>query len=184
MLRIVALKTSHIIWSAGAAPDAIELQRELAEPETVVKLPGHIDDLGIQGWVVVAQGLDAKLLMLSVSSRLRPLVAENRCYIVKPHRLRQVMHPVLNIGTTYRSRALRAQSHHRPTPVSEGVHLLGHEVSLLTDAVGEKASVFENRGLDAAIAVELADGASLALDIAPISLFLGQNIRGAPWRSI
>jgi hypothetical protein len=116
------------------------------------------------------------LLVLPIASCLGPLVAKDGSDIIEPHWLGQVMHAMLDIGAAHRSRALRAQGHHRSAPVWEGVHLLGHDVCLLTDAADKKAGVFKNGGLNALVAMELADSVSLLLDISPVSLFSRQDI--------
>jgi len=119
-------------------------------------LPDHVDNFPIQGRVAASQGFKAKLLVLSIPPLLGSLVSEDGGEVIEPYRLGQVMHAMLDIGTADGGRALRAQRHRRATTILEGVGLLLHNIGAGTDGANEKASILEDRGIDALIAVKLA----------------------------
>jgi hypothetical protein len=80
---------------------------------------------------------------------------------------------MLDISPADWCRSLRAQSHAVATPILEGVHLLLYDVGPFADATSEEACLLENRGIDALVAIELADLLSLLFYKSPISLILG-----------
>ena len=155
VLGVVFHQPLKIAWSAHFAPDAIEQQGEPSQPQRGEELPHHFDHLCVQGGVAIAYGLKAELLMLSVSPPLRPLIPEDGGEVVKPHRLGQVVHPMLYIGTTDGGGALGAQRHHRAAAIEEGVGLLLHNIGLGADGAHKEAGILENGGIDALIAIEL-----------------------------
>jgi hypothetical protein len=148
----------------------------VAQAQGGKKLPRHIDHLCVQGRIAVAQSLNAKLLMLSVPPLLRPLVPEYGGKVIKPHRLGQVMHAMLNICTTNRGCALRTQGHRVAAAILEGIGLLLHNVGGRADGANKKAGILENRGVNTPIAIKLAQRRCLLLNVSPIALLLRQNV--------
>jgi len=173
MLGIVCSQAIEICRSADIAADAVQVKAKPSQPQIYIKLPGYVDDLGIEGGVVVSQGLDTKLVMLSVSSGLRTLIPKDSCHIVEPHRLGKGVHPVLHIGTADRRSPFGTEGQLIPTPILKRVHLLLYNIGLLTDAAHEKASVLKSGGVYALISIQFRDGNCLLRDVAPISLLSG-----------
>jgi hypothetical protein len=132
------------------------LEAEVAQANAVEEVPSHLDDLGVEGGVTISDGFKAELLMLSVSPLLRPLISEDGGQVVEPHRLGEAMHTMLQIGTTDWGCALRPQGHLLATAIGKGVGLLLHNVGSRADGANKKAGILKNRGIDALIAVDLA----------------------------
>ena len=144
----------------------------MVQAQGTEELPCHINDLGIEGGVIITNSLTAELIVLPVSPRLRSFVSKNRSDIVQLYRLWQVVHAVLQVGPAHRGSALRSQGYFIPSFVSEGIHLLLDNVSFLSNATGKKLGIFKGGGINTFITVELADINRLLLYIAPVWLFL------------
>ena len=98
--------------------EAAEPQREAGHPEAAQQLVEQDDQLGVDQRRVGADRLGADLVELAEAARLRALVAEVRAQVPELHRLRQLVHAVLEVGAADRRRALGAQRQRcgRPGP--------------------------------------------------------------------
>ena len=67
--------------------------------------------------------LDAELVKLAVSSRLRPVVAKERPEVKEPNRLRLLVKARLKVGAHDGGGAFGPQRERSVAPVPEGVHL-------------------------------------------------------------
>ena len=180
MSRVMPLKLLQISGSAQFAPDAVHLNGEIAQTQRLEEVPRHFDYLSVKGRVAIAHGFKAKLLMLSVSPFLGSLVSEDGGKVIEPYRLRQVMHAMLQVGATYRGGALGPQRHRLSAAILKGVGLLLYNVRARTDGANKKAGILKNGGIDALIAIELANLRCLLLDISKVALFRRQDVRCAP----
>ena len=76
---------------------------------------------------------------------LRALVAEEGPGVEELHRLRELLHAVLEVGAADRRRPLRPQGDAAPALVLEGEHLLADDVGRAADAALEELGVLEGR---------------------------------------
>ena len=139
------------------------------------------DQLGVDERRVGADRLGADLVELAVAPRLRALVAEERARVPELHRLRELVHAVLEVGAADRRRPLRAQGEAAPALVLEAEHLLLDDVGGLADAAGEELGVLEGRRLDPPVAG--APPASRARSVSircADGLLLGQRVERSP----
>ena len=83
---------------------------------------------------------------------LRRLVPEERAPVPEPHRLRALVHAVLDVRAADRSGALRPQRQRPPAHVLEREHLLLHDVRGLPHAAREQLGVLEHGRLEVAVA--------------------------------
>ena len=111
--------------------------------------------------------LQPDLVELAVAPGLRALVAEEGPDVGELHRLRQLVHPVLEVGAADRRRALRPQGQAAPALVLEGEHLLADDVGRLADAALEQLGVLEGRRRDRLVAGAGEDLGRGALRAAP-----------------
>jgi hypothetical protein len=167
------LQLFQVIGPAKLTPDAVKLKRQLSQPQRSIEVPGHTDNLCIQSRVGITYGFYSKLAVLTVPPRLGSFVAKDGADIVEPHRLRKIVHAMLDISPADRCRSLRAQGHAVATPILEGIHLLLYDVCPFADAVLEQACLLENRGIDTLVAVKLTNPVSLLFYKTPVSLILG-----------
>jgi hypothetical protein len=133
-------------------------------------LPCHINDFGVKGGVIIANSLIAKLIVLTVSSCLRPFISKDRGKIIEPYRLGKIIKSMLKISAADRRRALRSQGQLVTPPVGKGVHLLGDNVSILADTAGKKLGVLKDGGVKALVAIKLGGFSDLLFYIAPVGL--------------
>ena len=119
----------------------------------MVKLPGQVDNLGVDDGVAFADGFTAELMVLAQPAGLRPVVTENRGKVIKLYRLRQVSHTVLDESAADRSGAFRTERQAFAAFIIESVHLLINDVRPFPDAAGKKGRLFESGNVDALEAV-------------------------------
>ncbi len=180
MLGIVPTQLLQVGGATLLAPDAVQVYDELAQAQRLEKAPRHLDDLSVQRRIAVADGLRAELLVLAEPALLRALVTKYRGEVVQAHRLRQVLHAVLQVGAAYRGGPLGAQRHALAAAILESVRLLLHDVGPRPDGSHKQTGILENGGIDARIAVELTQLRSFALDISIVALLLRQDVYRAP----
>jgi hypothetical protein len=106
------------------------------------------DQLGVGLGTGRTDRLGADLPELAVSALLRRLGAEVGAQVPELHRLRQLVHPVLHVGTGDRRGPFRAQRQRPAAAVVERVHLLADDVGRAADAAGEQLGRLERRRLD------------------------------------
>ena len=104
---------------------------------------------------------------LAVAAGLRALVAEERPDVGELHRLRQFVHPVLEVGAADRRRSLRPQGEAALALVLEGEHLLADDVGRFADAAFEERRVLEGGRLDRLVAGAVEDPGGGALQARP-----------------
>ena len=109
--------------------------------------------------------------MLAVTALLRRRVTVHRRDREQLLGLRLAMKPVLDVRADDRRSSLRAERQ-RPAPtVLERIHLLLDHVGARARCPREQLGVFEDRRLDAPVAVEHAETLDLARDPLPERLF-------------
>ena len=86
---------------------------------------------------------------------------------------------MLYIGPTYGRGPFRPESQEFTSPVLEGVGLLFYDVGLLAHGTGKETRRFEQRGVDSLVAEAVAYVGGMALDVAPVFLFLGKDVLDA-----
>jgi hypothetical protein len=86
---------------------------------------------------------------------------------------------VLEKGPYDRSGPLGPKRQALSSGVHEGIHLLLHDVCILTYASGEKLCLLENGSPDLGIPVALQNPSSFDLQVLPFLDFGGKNIRDA-----
>ncbi len=82
------------------------------------------------------------------------------------------MEPMLHVGPAYRWRAFRPQGEAVASSILEGIHFLLDNIGILTGTATEKAGVLKCGGVNALVAIELADVSCLLLYVAPVRLLL------------
>src|SRR5882724_12361314 len=91
-------------------PDGIDIEFSAAKSDSIEKCHHHFDDFRVdRRSIAAAKNFRANLVELPVSSLLRAFSAEHRSHVVQLYRLRELLHTVLNIGTTNAGRRLRPQ---------------------------------------------------------------------------
>ncbi len=110
------------------------------------------DQLGVEAGVVRADRLGAHLRELPEAPGLGRLVAEERPPVPELHRLRELVHAVLDVGAADAGGALGPQRQRPPGLVLEGEHLLLHDVGGLPDAAREQVGVLEDRRVERLVA--------------------------------
>ena len=137
-LQLLQVGRARVERAEAAEPQLHPRHAELGE-----QLGQQADQLGVGERRVGADRLGAELVELAVAPGLRALVAEERAAVGELHRLRQRLHPVLDVGAADRRRALGAQGEAAPALVLEGEHLLADDVGRVADAALEQLGVLE-----------------------------------------
>jgi hypothetical protein len=102
------------------------------------------DNFRIDEGIVCSQNLDTQLVVLTVSTRLRPLVAKSGRGVPDLPRWGRV---VLHVSTSDRGGTLRAEREGAISTVGKDVHLFTRDVAALANSPIENRHVFEH-GLD------------------------------------
>ena len=131
---------------------AVQQQGELGQAEGAVGVVGGGDRLHVDRRVLGADRLEVELVELPVAARLRALVAERGAAGEDLDRQRALVQVVLEHGAEHAGGELGAQRDLTPAAVTEGVHLLAHDVARLAHTADEEIGVLEHRGLDRCIA--------------------------------
>ena len=145
----VVLEVAPVGLARGRRAEAREPQPQPARADRLQQLGEQQDQLGVDRRVVGADRLGADLPELPEAPGLRALAAEEAAQVPQLHRLRLLVHAVLEVGAAHRRGALRAQGQRLARPLVERVHLLLHDVGRLADAAREQLGRLEGRGLDA-----------------------------------
>ena len=152
-------------------PGHAELPEQVAEQH---------DHLGVGERRGGPDRLDPELVELAVAPRLRALVAEERPDVGELHRLRQFVHPVLEVGAADRRRPLRPQGQAALALVLEGEHLLADDVGRFADPAFEELGVLEGRRLDRLVAGALRRSRPRrACEPRPRAGLRGEHVEGA-----
>ena len=176
---VIGPQRVDIAQAAGGVADGVQQDGGIHDPRRLQYEPRQLDDLGVHRRVSVAYHLDAELVELPVTPRLRPVVAKEASLIVPPDGLRQVVHAVLEVRAAHGRRALGAQGDQVSPSVLEGVGLFLDDVRDLTDAPYEEIGVLEGGGIDPFIPEPGRDIFGPGLEITPVALLLGQHVGGA-----
>src|SRR3954452_6073526 len=158
---------------------AREPQPHPARADRLEQLGEQEDQLGVDGRVGRADRLRADLPELAVAAGLRALAAEEGAEVPELHGLRQLGHPVLEVGAARRRRPLRTEGERLARPLVERVHLLLHDVGRRAHAAREELRRLEDRRLDAAVAGRLEDAARVALERLARERVVAQHVEGA-----
>ena len=143
----------HIPCAVVRLAERIDQEVDPTQAEALEELPAEGDHLDVEVGVVGTEHLDADLFELAVPATLGLLVAELRARV--PH-LPRDERAVLHEGPAHRCRELGAQGDVPAPLVDEVVHLLGHHVGRITDAL-DHPEVFEQRRDDLAVPGTLSD---------------------------
>src|SRR5947209_18904423 len=97
----MSAQVRHEIPNIGGAAtmiaDTVDLQGEIAQPETPVQLDQQRYHLDVHISVVESECLAAELMVLAKTPTLRALVAKHWVDVIQLHRLRPSAHSVLEI---------------------------------------------------------------------------------------
>ena len=132
--------------------EAGEPQPGLPDPEGLQQLGEQQNQLGVGLRRGRPDHLSADLPELPVAPALRGLGPEVARQVPELHRLRELVHPVLQVGPADRRGDLRPQRQRPAAPVVEGVHLLLDDVGRLADGADEQLGGLERRRLDPSVA--------------------------------
>ncbi len=163
----VRLQRSDVSRAVGRLAERVEQQRHLLQPEGTEELPAEGDDLHVEVRVVGAEHFDAHLVELAVPPPLRLLVAELRAGVPDlPRRERAMLHerPADGRGELGSQRDVAAAF------VDEVVHLLGHHIGGVADAL-EHTKVLQQRRDDLAVAGALRELREDVHEAAPAGRF-------------
>ena len=147
---------------AGRIADRVQPELQVRQPDVAVEAEGELDQLGVDRRPRVADRLDVELPELPVAPGLGPVVAEHRAGHRELHRLRQRLHPVLDVRPDDARGRLGAEGPGLRFLVARGQpeELLLDDVGHLADAALEDGGLLEERRLDLPIAVARARGPS------------------------
>ena len=190
--RIVAHRRQVRRESAPAAPrgrrgrqaaSPIELMLSTASSMPYCATSSHAkrDDFEVRLGAREAEALDAELMRLAIASLLRTLVAKDRADVVEPQRPDRE-EAVLEHGPHDRRRPFWAQRDASAAPIVERVHLLFHDVGLLTDAAHEEIGGLEDRRANLAISEPSRQPVNARFEFAPAARLRREKIRGAARR--
>jgi len=184
---VVFVEPLHELLDVGgpavAVADRVQLELILRHAEPAQELVVQLDDLRVDERIVRADCLDGQLKVLPVAAALRRRIAVTRCDRVELHRLREAVHPVLNVCARDRRGRFRAKRERTAAAIRKGVHLLLHDVRSLPGRALEELGVFEHRRLDRAVAVDRAQRLGRAGDVPPERLLVRKDVVG-PARSL
>jgi hypothetical protein len=116
---------------------------------------------------------------LAEAARLRALVAEERPRGPQLHRLRALVHAVLDVRTAEGSGRLGSQRQAAIALIAEREHLLLDDVGRLPHPACEQRGVLERGSVDPPVPGGLEHLARGSLDPLPDRLALGQDVEGA-----
>ena len=180
VLLQVGAQVVGVLAARLGRPQRSDAEPQLARARLLQQVAQQHDDLGVERRVVGADRLGADLRELAVPAGLRRLVPEVRADVAQLHRLRPLVHAVLEVGAHDRRGPLRAQRQRAAAHVLEGEHLLLDDVGGLPHAAREQLGALEDRRLDHAVAgvVEQVVGEPLER-LAPLPV-VGQHVERAP----
>ena len=130
--------------------DVVELQRETVGNAKILKhFVGQENTLHIESRVAFSNNFHSNLPEHSVTAFLRAVVTKVRLNIIKFHRLRQFLHPILQIRTHGTRGSLRFQSQTASAFIKERVHLLRNNVRVFSNTAVKNLGIFQDRSRDA-----------------------------------
>ena len=176
---VVRLQRRNEFGPAVFVPNAVGQEGNVAQTNVVHQRPREFDHLSVNRRISVADGLYAKLVVLAKPAGLRTLVAEHRAQVIQPHRLRLIVHPVLQIGPAHWSRSLGAQCELVAAPILKDVHLFFDDVRAFAHAAHKQSRVLKHGAVDAAVPEPTGHVNGLALNVTPVFLFRRQTVGGA-----
>ena len=164
VLAQVALQSIEVGPPRRERAEAPQPQLDSGHREGGEEVVEQDDRLGVGERRVGADHLGADLVELPEAARLGALVAEEGPDVEELHRLRQFVHPVLDVGAADRRRALGSQGDAAPALVLEGEHLLLDDVGRAADAAHEEVGVLEGGRGNLRVAGQVEDRLGDVLD--------------------
>jgi hypothetical protein len=128
--------------------EARDPQPRRPRPRAVDDLGEQQDQLGVEARVVGAERLGVDLRELPEAPGLRRLVPKERPGGPDLHGLRQLVHPVLDVGAADRGRGFGPERQRATGLVLEREHLLLDDVGGLADATRKQLGVLEHGRLE------------------------------------
>jgi hypothetical protein len=156
------------------------LTRVFDYPEFPEEGVGHLDDLGVDGRVLLAEDLDVDLMELAVAALLGLVVAEHGAHVVVAHGRALEVEPVLHDGPDDRGGVLRPEGQGPPALVGERVHLFGDDVGGRARPLLEELGGLEDGGPELPEVVELESLPGQALEGLPLLDLAGEDVLGPP----
>ena len=195
VLRHVLANGLAVLGAAVLAAHGVDQQLHgfAGDADGFVEAHEHDDSLGIDGWLVSAQALDAHLVELAVAALLRTLGAEHRACIHQLDRCGTLGNQVvLDDGADDAGRSLgthgqlgllfdmaAAKQRFKVLARDGGEHLLRDDVGCLSDAAHEERGLLDNRRDDGLVAVGAEDAARRFLEVVPERCLFGQHVLGS-----
>jgi hypothetical protein len=179
---VVGRELLDVGGAADRVPDRVEEDREGGEAGGGVEARRELDDLRVDRRPRVADGLDTELPERSISTGLRPVVAEHLGGRRDLHRLRPGLEAMLDVGADDARGRLGPE---RP-PLAvllarrEQEELLLDDVGDLADAALEDRDLLEQRGRDRVVAVALGKLGAEALEAQERDAILREQVARAP----
>src|SRR5581483_1175600 len=180
LVGVIGAQLVDVGRPAFRVADAVQVQGIVPQAQGVVERPQEVDYLSVDRWALVADGLDAKLVVLAVAPGLGAVVAEHGADIEEPDGLRARAHAVLDVGPADAGGELRAQGQPVAASVLEEVDLLFGDVGAGGLLPQPDARVLERRHVDAPVAVGLRDAGRRLAQPLPVGLVFRQDVGNAP----
>src|SRR5579859_1405572 len=90
--------------------DGVDAELSSLEAALVEERHQHFDEFGVDGGSVrTTKNFRANLIELAIAPFLRPFAAKHRPHVIQLHRLRKLLHVVLNVSAAHARRGLRPQ---------------------------------------------------------------------------
>ena len=124
------------------------VQADLPDPERVEQVGEQHDQLGVGLGRARSRSPRPRPARTGGSGPAAAPRPEEARQVPELHRLRQLVHAVLDVRAAHRGGALGPQRERAPAAVVERVHLLLHDVGRLPDAAREQLGRLERRRLD------------------------------------
>ena len=166
----------------AAVADRVQLETEPFDPEAARDLREQLDQLGVDGRIVRAHGLEVDLPELAIATLLGRRIAEHRRDAERLHGLRRTVQTVLDVGARDRRGRLGAKGEGATATVLERVHLLRDHVGSLAGRAGEELGVLERRRRDAPVPVPPGGRLGDTNDGLANGLLRREDVRGAARR--
>jgi len=144
--HVVIHKSLFILFTTFFGTDVVQLHSKTVFNSQVFKnFPGEKNALHIQRRITLPDNFHAKLPEHSVTTFLRSIVTKVRLDVEKFHRLRQLLHAMLNVGAHCSGRSFRFQSEAASALVQERVHFFGNNIRVFSNTAIKHFRVLQNR---------------------------------------
>ena len=108
MCAEVLYQRHPVTRSALRTPRGVELEIQAAVAQTREQRPRHGHDLEVHSRVYLTQDFDVELVKLTIPAGLGPIVTKDRADRIELDRLREDVHPVLDVSAHHARGELRA----------------------------------------------------------------------------